>query len=120
MQLRHPARDSSTLPLSLLLPPPFGAPSGAYTASVLPTFPLLTPTRFAMKSAETLQHLVHMVLVEGITVAAAPAVCVCVCGRRRGTWATFATPAAIFTTRLSDGTGTWTKPPTTCGCAPWY
>ena len=71
MQLRHPARDSSTLPLSLLLPPPFGAPSGAYTASVLPTFPLLTPTRFAMKSAETLQHLVHMVLVEGITVAAA-------------------------------------------------
>jgi len=71
VQLRHPARDSSTLPLSLVLPPPFEAPSGAYTATVLPTFPLLTPTRFAMKSAEKRQHLVGMVLVEGITVAAA-------------------------------------------------
>jgi len=71
VQLRHPARDSSTLPLSLLLPPPFGAPSGVYTATVLPTFPHLSPSRFAMKSAETRQHLVRMVLVEGTTVAAA-------------------------------------------------
>jgi len=71
VQLRHPAADSFTLPLSLLLPPPFGAPSGAYTSTVLPTFPLLTPARFAMKFAETGQHLVRTVLVEGSTVAAA-------------------------------------------------
>ena len=71
VQLRHPARDSSTLPLSLLLPPPFGAPSGAYTVTVLPTFPLLTPSRFEMRSAETRLHLVRMVLEKGITVASA-------------------------------------------------
>ena len=71
VQLRHPARDSSTLPLSLLLPPPFGAPSGAYTVTVLPTFPLLTPSRFEMRSAQTRLHLVRKVLEKGITVAAA-------------------------------------------------
>jgi len=71
VQLRHPARDSSTLPVSLLLPPSFRALSGAYTATVLPTFSLLTPARFAIKYAVKRQHLVRMVLVEGITVAVA-------------------------------------------------
>ena len=71
VKLLHPARDSSTLPVSLLLLPCFEAPSSTYTATGLPTFSLLTPTCFAIKSVETRQHLVRVVLVEGITVAAA-------------------------------------------------